>query len=66
MSKDKIIIEAKGKKIEIPLHITRLELNKNWGKDRVGPEIVIKAIARNEEETKAWAEIYEKTCWESG
>ena len=65
MSKDRIIIEAKGEKIEIPLHMTKIELHKNWGKDRAGPELIIKAIARNEEETKKWAEIYEKICWES-
>ena len=65
MAEDKIIIEAKGKKIEIPLHMTRIELRKNWGKDRTGPELIIKAIVRDEEETKKWAEIYEKICWES-
>jgi len=65
MEEDKIIINAEGKKIEIPLHLTTIELRKNWGAKRAGPELVITAVARNEEETKKWAEIYEKTCWES-
>jgi len=65
MGQDRIIIEAKGEKIEIPLHMTTIELCKNWGAKRAGPELVIKAIARNEEETKKWAEIYEKICWQT-
>jgi len=62
MEQNKIIIEAKGKKVEIPLHIIKLELNKSWGSNEGAPEIVIGAVAINEEEKQRWGEIYGLLC----
>lgn len=61
---DKLIIETKGEKLEIPLHMVKIELHKGWGKNEgSGPELVIRAIGADAKETEKWAESYAKICW---
>ena len=62
MAQDKLIIEAKGKRVEIPLHMVKLELHKNWGKEKGPLELVIRAIATSEEEGQQWGELYGLVC----
>ena len=62
MEQDKLIIEAGGKRVEVPLHLVKIELSKDWGEGGSGPEISIRAIATSKEETQKWGEIYGLVC----
>ena len=64
MAQDKLIIEAKGKRLEIPLHLVKIELHKNWGAKGAPPELTIRAIGMDEKETEKWADTFAKICWE--
>ena len=62
MGEDKIIIETKGKRFEIPLHIAKIELHKDWRNGEEVPELVIRAIGTSKEEADMWGEIYGLVC----
>lgn len=63
MAQDKLIIEAKGKRVEVPLHMAKIELHKGWDKkSEEVPELIIRAIATNKEETQKWGEIFGLVC----
>lgn len=62
-SSDKLIIEAGGKKIEIPLHLAEITLHKDWTtKGKETPELIIRAKALDKEETKKMGEMYALIC----
>lgn len=62
-STDKLIIEAKGKRLEIPLHLVKIELHKGWGRNNEQPELIIRAVGADKVETEKWAESFAKLCW---
>jgi len=61
--KDKLIIESKGKRFEIPIHLVKIELHKAWGSNTTPPELVIRAIGMNKEEIENWVKSYAEICW---
>lgn len=45
------------------MHMTKIELHKDWRNNEQAPELIIRAVGRDEKETEKWGELYAKVCW---